>query len=144
QAVLDAHGQISLLHASRVHSAALALRQVLRLQKLLAACETPGHTATSEKVQGGNVARIQTGLTIEQFLAISDRLVRHKEAVDRALAALNLDRSQANPLDYYDHVDSYSARQPKQEPKDGSEVIATSSEAPGPSSTQQTASNADG
>jgi hypothetical protein len=60
---------------------------------VLADAGTPGTTATVQKIgKDGAVGTKQVGLTIEQWQVMADRSVRWKESVDRALAALGLDK----------------------------------------------------
>jgi hypothetical protein len=79
-AVLE-RGPIGVAEASRIHTACLALRQVARIDRILAEAGEPG-----------------TVLTHEQWLAYSDRLLRGKEAVDKALAALGIDKRDARSV----------------------------------------------
>lgn len=77
EAAVLAHGHIGVLEASRIHTACLAMRQAARIDRVLATAGEPGQVA---------------GLTHTEWLAYSDRLLRAKEVVDRALSALGLDR----------------------------------------------------
>jgi hypothetical protein len=75
-AVLARHGQIGVFEASLVGTACIALREHMRADRLLRDNPLPG-----------------AGLTVEQWLGVSDRVVRHKQALDKALAQLGLDRA---------------------------------------------------
>jgi hypothetical protein len=80
EAVLEVHGRIGPYHASVIATAAVALGQWKRM----------------ERVQNTE------DLSMEHQLAVSDRIVKHKEAVDRALAKLGLDQDgKADPWDTY-------------------------------------------
>jgi hypothetical protein len=70
--LLSAHGSISVYQASVVATACTAMGQWKRMEKIQ-------NTADN--------------LSIEQQLAVSDRIIKHKQAVDLALAKLGLDGS---------------------------------------------------
>jgi len=56
---------------------------------------------------------------MEQFLALSDRVVRHKESVDRSLAKLGLDKPVDSwQLDYSRNLADLSARHAPNEAED--------------------------
>lgn len=74
-------GSVSVAQASRIHTAAVALRRHLQVERRLAK-------------DGGT-------LCIADWTALADRSVRFKETLDRALASLGLD-SRAAPIDTYD------------------------------------------
>jgi hypothetical protein len=63
--------------ASRVHTAAVAMRRHLAAEDLLKRAGPPGSP--------------QCTLSIDQWTAIADRALRWKETVDRSLSALGLD-----------------------------------------------------
>jgi hypothetical protein len=99
-AVRVAHGSISIYHASRIHTACVAVRQMARVDKILAAAGQPGAvgTFTKQSPAAGATATQQTGLTHEQWLAYSDRLLKYLADRDRALRDLSLDRDQAEAM----------------------------------------------
>ena len=77
QAVLDQHGKVSVVQASRIATACTAYRQAARVERLLAHVGQPGEPGCP--------------LSHEQWLGYSDRVLRYRECADRALAALGLD-----------------------------------------------------
>ncbi len=90
---LLALGGGGILVASRLNTACLALRQVMRISRILANAGEPGTVVMKEWEQADGVKITQQkGLTFEQFSLFSDKLMRHKESLDRALAALGLEK----------------------------------------------------
>ena len=77
-AVLELAGKVGVATASRIHTAAVALRRHLQVERRL--------------------AKDGAGLNVADWTALADRSVRFKEVVDRALQALGLD-CQAKPAD---------------------------------------------
>jgi hypothetical protein len=82
------HGGIGVGAAKRVRTASLALRQAIRIGKILADAGEPGRP---------------DGLTHEQWLNYSNRLLAAEELCDRSLTALGLDARQ-KPKDPWDEV----------------------------------------
>jgi hypothetical protein len=91
-------GALGVAEASKIHTACIALRQVARIDRILAEAGEPGAVAITEKAEGNSKAIRQRGLTHTEWLAYSDRLLRAKETVDRALASLGLDKSEAKDV----------------------------------------------
>src|SRR5262245_42036184 len=83
-------GEISPPQASRIRTACTAMRQSVRIERILADAGEPGQvtTETSSKAQDGATATTvrQTGLTHEQWLAYHTALLRAEEVRDRAIA----------------------------------------------------------
>lgn len=104
-AVLEARGSIGLYDASRIHSAAVALREHARLDRIL------------------NTAK-DGMLTLEQKLALSDRIIRHKEACDRALLALGLNAKDVGSL-WNDVLSMPSVAQAATEPQGKAQACPT-------------------
>jgi hypothetical protein len=77
-AVIAAKGEIGIVDASLIHSASVALRQHLRLELILAVAGQPGEAGEGKLAYG-------------EWLAVSDRLLKAKESVDRCLERLRLD-----------------------------------------------------
>jgi hypothetical protein len=107
-AVIAAKGEIGIYEASRIHTAGLAFVQMRRISGLLAETDRPkkdkpeslhrpiGVTITKEKQLGdGTKVTEQIGLTIEQWLALHDKLLRSKELVDKCLLSLGLGAKEA-------------------------------------------------
>ena len=82
-AYLAVHGKIGIAAAARIATACVAIRQAARCERVLARTKEPGE---------------QGGLDHATWLAYSDRLVKYREAADKALASLGLE-TVARPLD---------------------------------------------
>jgi hypothetical protein len=80
RAVVERAGSVNVAQASRIHTAAVALRRHLQAERRL--------------------AKDGAGMTLEQWTGLADRSVKWKEAVDRGLTALGLDAA-AKPVDEY-------------------------------------------
>jgi len=91
KAVMASQGIIGVYEASRIHTSTVAFRQAARIERLLAEAGTPG-----------------TVLKHDQWLAYNAALLRAKEACDRALTSLDLDRDTTTDI-----WDSYYANPPQ-------------------------------
>jgi hypothetical protein len=102
EAVLAAHGRITVSLASRIHTAALALRQCVRIDRILADAGEAGLVGFTERTngQGAKVVK-QTGLFHADWLAYHAALLRAEQVVDHTLAALDLDKGPADVWDVY-------------------------------------------
>jgi hypothetical protein len=76
KATVEAYGEITIAHAKTIRTACVAVKQSLRLERVLATQGEPG----------------QGGLDHAQWLAYSDRLLRAEETADRALSRLGIDK----------------------------------------------------
>jgi hypothetical protein len=86
--------------ASRVNTACVCLRIVMRLSRIIGESGEPGAIAVCEETReedGKKVIRAsrQVGLTHAEFLAYSDRLIAAKVRLDNTLAALGLNGDMA-------------------------------------------------
>jgi hypothetical protein len=77
RAVIAKAGSVSVATASRIHTAAVALRRHLQVERRL--------------------ARDGASLSVADWTALADRSVRFKEVVDRCLAAIGLEALAREP-----------------------------------------------
>lgn len=102
-------GKVSLWQAKRIRTAALSLAEAKRAQVKLA----------------------KGGLTEEQEMGWSDRVVRHEAACDKALESLGINKDRATPSSFFDTF--YREQQQRQAEQlallaNGSQATATSKE----------------
>jgi hypothetical protein len=111
RAVLARGDGIGIYQAARIAYAATAMRQAMRIDFILANAGEPGNVAFREKAGGDSRAVVQTGLTHAEWLSYSDRLIKARESVARAIQDLGLDRPPDPWAVVFDAPPALAARQ---------------------------------
>jgi hypothetical protein len=93
RAVLARGDGIGVYQAARIAYAATAMRQAMRCDYILGNAGEPGNVAYREKVEGDSRSVVQTGLSHTEWLGYSDRLIKARESVAKAIQDLGLDKA---------------------------------------------------